>query len=97
MHPYTVPSSVKDRVIRRQGKLTSHDTIDASRTALVVVDMQNYFVAEGFPLEVPLARDIVPNINRLARAVRGQAALSPGCRRRRPGRSTPGPISIIIC
>lgn len=70
MHPYTVPSSVKDRVIRRQGKLTSHDTIDASRTALVVVDMQNYFVAEGFPLEVPLARDIVPNINRLARAVR---------------------------
>ena len=70
MHSYAIPASVKDRVIRRQGKLMSHDTIDAARTALVVVDMQNYFVAEGFLLEVPLARGIVPNINRLARALR---------------------------
>lgn len=70
MHPYSIPAAVKDRVIRRQGKLTSHDVIDPARTALVVVDMQNYFVAEGFPLEIPAARDIVPNINRLARALR---------------------------
>jgi ureidoacrylate peracid hydrolase len=70
MHPYTIPAEVKDRVIRRQGKLPSQDTIDTPRTALVVVDMQNYFVAKGFPLEVPAARGIVPNINRLARAVR---------------------------
>jgi ureidoacrylate peracid hydrolase len=69
-HPYTIPPSIKDRVIRRQGKLASHDTIDAAHTALVVVDMQNYFVAKGFPLEVPVARDIVPNINKLARALR---------------------------
>ena len=70
MHPYTIPVEVKDRVIRRQGKLPSHDTIDTAHTALIVVDMQNYFVAEGFPLEVATARSIVPNINRLARAVR---------------------------
>jgi len=70
MHPYSMPAAVKDRVLRRQGKLASHDTIDAARTALVVVDMQNYFVAEGFPLEVPVARAIVPNINRLAQALR---------------------------
>jgi ureidoacrylate peracid hydrolase len=70
MHPYTIPAFVKDRVVRRQGKLVGHDSIDAARTALVVVDMQNYFVAEGFPLEVPYARGIVPNINRLARAMR---------------------------
>jgi len=70
MHPYTIPAEVKERVLRRQGKLPSHDTIDAARTALIVVDMQNYFVAEGFPLEVPAARGIVPNINRLARAMR---------------------------
>jgi hypothetical protein len=36
MHSYAIPASVKDRVIRRQGKLVSHDTIDAARTALVV-------------------------------------------------------------
>jgi ureidoacrylate peracid hydrolase len=70
MHPYTIPAAVKDRVIRRQGKVISHDTIDPVRTALVVVDMQNYFVAEGFPLEVPVSRAIVPNINRLARTLR---------------------------
>jgi ureidoacrylate peracid hydrolase len=70
MHPYTIPAAVKERVLRRQGKLPSHDTIDAARTALVVVDMQNYFVAEGFPLEVPVARDIVPDINRLASGLR---------------------------
>src|SRR5215203_1747830 len=31
---------------------------------------QNYFVAEGFAAEVPEARDIVPNINRMAKALR---------------------------
>ena len=56
MHSYLTPQSVKDRVLRRQGKLLSHETIDAGRTALVVVDMQNYFVAEGFAAEVPEAR-----------------------------------------
>src|SRR5258706_16428309 len=70
MHRYVMPESVKDRVLRRQGKLWSHDTIAAGRTALVVVDMQNYFCAEGFPAEVPLSRAIVPNINRLATAMR---------------------------
>jgi ureidoacrylate peracid hydrolase len=70
MHPYSIPAEIKERVMRRQGKLPSHDTIDAARTALIVIDMQNYFVAEGFPLEVPAARGIVPNINQLARAVR---------------------------
>jgi ureidoacrylate peracid hydrolase len=70
MHNYAIPQSVKDRVIKRQGKLLSHDSIDAGRTALVVVDMQNYFVAEGFAAEVPEARDIVPNINRMAKALR---------------------------
>jgi ureidoacrylate peracid hydrolase len=70
MHDYVIPDSVRERVLRRQGKLLSHDAIDAARAALVVVDMQNYFVAEGFPLEVPQARAIVPNINRLAKAMR---------------------------
>ncbi|MFL6797644.1 MAG: isochorismatase family protein [Xanthobacteraceae bacterium] len=70
MHRYSIPESVKERVQRRQGKLLSHDTIEAARSALVVVDMQNYFVEKGFPLEVPTARAIVPNINRAAKALR---------------------------
>jgi len=70
MHRYVVSDAVKERLLRRQGKLISHGEIDAARTALVVVDMQNQFVAEDFPAEVPLSREIVPTINRLARAMR---------------------------
>jgi ureidoacrylate peracid hydrolase len=75
MHRYVVSDAVKERLLRRQGRLVSHDTIEAARSALVVVDMQNHFVAEGFPAEVPLARAIVPNINRLAAAMRNAGGL----------------------
>jgi ureidoacrylate peracid hydrolase len=70
MHRYVLPEWVKERILRRQGRLFANEIIEAARSALVVVDMQNYFCAEGFPGEVPLSRAIVPNINRLARAMR---------------------------
>ena len=70
MHKYVVPESIRARVIRLQGKPFALDRIDAARTALVVVDMQNYYVAEGYPNESPAARAIVPNINRMAAAMR---------------------------
>jgi ureidoacrylate peracid hydrolase len=70
MHHYVVSDAVKERLLRRKGRLTSLDEIDATRAALVVIDMQNHFVAQGFPAEVPLSREIVPTINRLARALR---------------------------
>ena len=70
MHRYVISDAVRERVLRRQGKLVSHDEIDAACAALVVIDMQNHFVAAGFPAEVPLSREIVPTINRLARAMR---------------------------
>jgi ureidoacrylate peracid hydrolase len=70
MHKYIVSDALREQRTRRQDKLTNHDTIDAARAALVVVDMQNHFVAEGFPVEIPIAREIVPVINRLARTMR---------------------------
>ena len=54
----------------RDGRLNAYDELDARKTALVVVDMQDYFVAEGMPACAPEARTIVPNINRLAQATR---------------------------
>ena len=54
----------------RDGRLNAYDTLDARKTALVDVDMQNYFVAEGMPSCAPQAQTIVPNINRLAQATR---------------------------
>ena len=63
-------NSIRARVIRLQGKPFALDEIDAARTALVVVDMQNYYVAEDYPNQSPKAREIVPNVNRMASAVR---------------------------
>src|SRR3990172_7599562 len=40
----------------RDGRLNAYDTLDARKTALVVVDMQNYFVADGMPACAPEAR-----------------------------------------
>ena len=75
MHRYVASDAVKERLLRRQGKLLSHDEIEAARSALVVVDMQNHFVAKGFPAEIPLSREIVPAINGLARAMRAAGGL----------------------
>jgi ureidoacrylate peracid hydrolase len=70
MQTYVISPSVADRVLRRKGRPISIEAINSAACALVVVDMQNHFVAEGFPSEVPQARDIVPAINRTARKVR---------------------------
>lgn len=53
-----------------RGQRHLHDSFDPARTALLVIDMQDAFVAEGAVMEVPAARTIVPNINRLADAMR---------------------------
>ena len=71
MHAFTVPSSIVDRVIERRGRAHVHDDLDPAKCALVVVDMQNAFLLPGVAHSLcPMAREIVPNINRLARAVR---------------------------
>jgi biuret amidohydrolase len=36
------------------------DAIDPKKTAMIVVDMQNDFVAAGAAMETPAAREIVP-------------------------------------
>ena len=75
MHAYTISPAIRERVIRRRGRLFAHEELEPRRTALVVVDMQNYFVAEGFPSYVPAAKLIVPNINRMARTLRDAGGL----------------------
>jgi ureidoacrylate peracid hydrolase len=42
-------------------------TVDPRRAALIVIDMQNAFVAEGSPLETPPARAMLPKLERLIR------------------------------
>jgi ureidoacrylate peracid hydrolase len=70
MHKSEVPQYAVDAVMKRRGKPYVFDEIDPVRTALVVIDMQNIFLQEGAPAETPMAREIVPNINRLAESTR---------------------------
>jgi ureidoacrylate peracid hydrolase len=70
MHPVTIPRDIVERMLERRGHLHLYDALSPARTALVVVDMQNAFLEPGAPSETPVAREIVPNINRLAAAVR---------------------------
>ncbi len=69
-HKTELHPDVIDRILKRRGKMHVHDTIDPKRSALVSVDMQVAFLGEGLPSEVPMAREIVPVINRLADALR---------------------------
>jgi ureidoacrylate peracid hydrolase len=71
MHKVNIPQSVVDRVIARCGTDHPHADLDPARTALVVVDLQNGFMMEGVAHALcKEAVDIVPNVNRLALAVR---------------------------
>src|SRR5579863_3221926 len=66
-----IPEAFTARVIRRCGREHPHEDLRAHRTALVVVDLQNAFMDEAVGHAVcPMARDIVPNVNRLAEVVR---------------------------
>jgi len=69
MHKIEFSEQVLARIARRRTKLHMYAELDAARTALVVVDMQSAFVSVDAAAEIPVAREIIPNINRLASCV----------------------------
>ncbi|WP_395069075.1 isochorismatase family protein [Paraburkholderia silvatlantica] len=69
MHPTEIPDSIVRRVVKMRGRLHPFDAIDVRRTALIVVDMQRFFLLPEKG-NIARARDIVPNVNRLANAMR---------------------------
>lgn len=70
MPGYAIPDQLIAQAIAERGKAHPWDTIPVARTALIVIDMQNYFVAPNSQGEAETARDIVPAINRLAAGLR---------------------------
>lgn len=74
-HRYVLAEHVRQRIERRRGKLHIYDRIEAPRTALLVVDMQDGFCKPGEASEVPVSRAIVPNINRLAASLRAAGGI----------------------
>ena len=75
MHSVELPSEIVERLRTRRGKLHLFESLEPRRTALVVIDMQKSFVEPGAPSAVSTAREIVPNINRLADALRARGGL----------------------
>ena len=66
-----IPAHIAARVLARRGTAHPYADLDPARTALVVIDLQNGFMDDSVGHAVcPMARDIVPNVNRLAAAVR---------------------------
>ena len=76
MHSISIAQSVIDRVVRRRGKEHVFDDLTPSKTALLVVDLQNAFMLPGVGhTAVPGSPSIVPNVNRLAAALRAAGGL----------------------
>ena len=69
MHQSYIPTELVNRANWMRGG-NAKLAIDPARTAHVVIDLQVGFMGEGSLLEVPAARDIVDNVNRVAKALR---------------------------
>jgi len=63
MHKIDIPVDILERSRRDRGRDHILETVDPARTAHLTVDLQNSFVAEGALVEVPVAREIVANVN----------------------------------
>jgi ureidoacrylate peracid hydrolase len=63
--PYGFPPYVIERVMAKRGRLAVFDRFDPRTTALLVIDMQNFYVGE-----IPSVLAIIPNINRMAARMR---------------------------
>jgi ureidoacrylate peracid hydrolase len=75
MHKIQIsPELIQRLTAERGGRLHLFDSVDPARTAHVVIDMQNGFMEPGAPVEVPTAREIVPNVNAISKAVRDAGA-----------------------
>ena len=69
-NPYGFPQYVIDRVLAKRGRLSVFDRFDPCKTALLVIDMQNFYVGE-----IESVVGIIPNINTLAARLRALGGL----------------------
>ncbi len=70
-----IDQATRDRLIWLRGKVHPYETFEPRKTALVVIDMQNFFLAEDSTYGLAAARAIVSTVNRLADVVRRDGGL----------------------
>lgn len=69
-HNVEIPDYVIERVMAKRGHRNVFDSFEPEKTALVIIDMQNFFVAD-----VEMAISIIPNINRLTPIMRDRGVM----------------------
>ncbi|MGE4337752.1 MAG: isochorismatase family protein [Pigmentiphaga sp.] len=73
-HPFDLLPAVRSRMALRS-RPHIFERLDPARTALLVIDMQNNWLQQGYPGYTPYGAAIVPIINGLATVVRESAGL----------------------
>ncbi len=76
MHKIEMSPEVLDRIKGLRNSFHIFDKLDPARTAHIIVDLQNGFMAPGATVELPIARDIVPNVNNISKAVRAAGGIN---------------------
>ncbi len=76
MHKIAMSPEVLNRIPGFRDGFHMFANLDPTRTAHIIVDLQNGFMEPGATVELPVARDIVPNVNEISKAVRAAGALN---------------------
>ncbi|MFM0092052.1 cysteine hydrolase [Paraburkholderia sediminicola] len=75
MHAIQITPEVLKRTIANRGGEWAFEIIDPSKTCHVIIDLQYGFMEKGAPLEVPMAREIVSNVNEISRTLRAAGGM----------------------
>ena len=70
MHKIEMSAEVLERIKGFRNGFHMFENLDPTRTAHIIVDLQNGFMEPGAPVEVPVAREIVTVVNKISAAVR---------------------------
>jgi ureidoacrylate peracid hydrolase len=76
MHKIHIAPEILERVKATRAGLHMFEDLDPEKTAHIIVDLQNGFMAEGQPVEIAAAREIVPDVNRISAALRAAGGLN---------------------
>ena len=76
MHKIEIPAATMERIKVSRQSLHIFQDVDPRKTAHIIVDLQNGFMAPGQPVEIATAREIVPNVNRISRALHAAGGLN---------------------
>jgi ureidoacrylate peracid hydrolase len=72
MHEINLSPDVIEKLRSTRGHIHVFEELEIRRTAHLIVDLQNGFMEPGAPVEVPIAREIVPQVNAISAALRAR-------------------------